>query len=57
MVNSIEIVGLNDYPDLKGIETMNFTVGIPEISLNDYPDLKGIETKAKKTCVARTASV
>ena len=35
---------LNDYPDLKGIET-----GIPEIirasmSLNDYPDLKGIET-------------
>ena len=36
---------LNDYPDLKGIETAFFYHGDLLTCLNDYPDLKGIETE------------
>ena len=35
---------LNDYPDLKGIETFLKLALIEVFRLNDYPDLKGIET-------------
>ena len=34
---------LNDYPDLKGIETLHGESFMCD-RLNDYPDLKGIET-------------
>ena len=38
-------VRLNDYPDLKGIETRLPDSHVPcDLRLNDYPDLKGIET-------------
>ena len=36
---------LNDYPDLKGIETPWLRYLVVSIGLNDYPDLKGIETE------------
>ena len=38
-------LSLNDYPDLKGIETESCSLGLTcGTRLNDYPDLKGIET-------------
>ena len=39
---------LNDYPDLKGIETVldHLLATLSADRLNDYPDLKGIETAA-----------
>ena len=41
---TVGMPGLNDYPDLKGIETGRSPEFPSASRLNDYPDLKGIET-------------